>query len=928
MKGLWIYRLLAFYIVMAFAFTMPAEVHADETYSFEFRGDPLGEVLKEIAHTTDTDLVYDPQLLGDEVVYERINEKTVPEVLSKVLSETHLDYIILSSGTMVVVETPQEDAALGSFAGKVKDEVTGEPLPGATIKLADASGGTTTNRNGNFSINGLMTGTYRIVFSYIGYEPVEKNIDITPEQQTEEEVELTPEPVDFTPVIITDHQPKLAGISHNQSSETSSDWEPAGGRADAIRSLSLLSGVQYGLPMQDLQIQGGHRGEQKIRLDGVPVYNPYSFGQMFSAFSPIAIGNVQLHKAGYGAEQGSQIAGIVDLRHESVTEGENRGFMQGDPLSINLRGDLSVETDDEVFKVMGALRTNYWNVYQDPALKQTLQEWDYVDPLLTNRLLNPHKDIANYAPAGQESDVRFLDGHLSARYEFDNYNTLRASIYSGQNYIATSHLGEISSANSDYDPFLFARDSYDWNNLVGQVSWDTRLSPRFELSTMMSYSYSRMDHQYHISTTDRPFISRTEQTGSVTPMSDFYKASEELLETHNANNRIEHLMLRSDGNYSFSPQLNLDAGFDLNLVSSTVDFSNYFLSYSWPRFRQHSMISSVYGNLNHSFGAGWDLTAGSRFTYLNSHNRIFPEPRFSLQYDESDSNWGYWSARLSGGFYRQFINQFEITNVGPTSQVPSLTVWAHAMESDIPSAYHISGSWLVQPSSTTSLELSGYFKWQPTAYTTSHQNFVMSDALSIGSVASEFAEITRKESHGASIRLHQQLLDSRVSALLGYDYSSTRRDLENQFGGWVSTPSNEPHRFQFRSLFRIVDDLSAVVKWQYIHGRSWGFRQAYYDYLNFQAGTRSYGQHNFSNPDEDILAPFHQLDISLIYRPSIRTVDFDLRLDLINILNRRNTLDWSLQPSNHLDDRSVDDYEIHKRHLPGFYPSVSLEVGV
>ncbi len=927
----WIYRLAAFTVILLIAVSAQAKVHPEDTYSFDFRGDPLDEVLKEIAHATDTDLVYDPQLLEDEVVYERVSDKTVPELLSKILNDTHLDYITLSSGTMVIVEAPEEDAAFGSFAGKVKDEKTGEPLPGATIKLADASGGTTANRNGNFSISGMMSGTYRIVFSYIGYEPVEKTIEITPDNQTEEEVELAPEPVDFTPVIITGHQPKLAGISSGQPMETESDWEPAGGRADAIRSLSLLSGVQYGLPMQDLHIQGGHRSEQKMRLDGVPVYNPYSFGQMFSAFSPMAIGDVHLHKAGYGAEQGSQIAGIVDLHHESVTDGQNQGLAQGDPLSINLRGDLSVEDDDGGFKLMGALRTNYWNLYQDPTLKQTLQEWDYVDPLLTNRLLNPHKDIAMYEPAGQESDVQFLDGHLSASYEFDTYNTLRASVYSGQNYLANSHLGEVTADESDYDPYLFARDGYDWNNLIGQISWDTRLTPRSELSTMVGYSYSRMDHQYHISTTERPFITQSGRSGFAGAMDAYFQTSEELLETHNAHNRMEHLMLRSDGNYSFSPDLSLDAGLDLNLVSSTVDFSDYFLSYSWPRFRQHSMISSIYSNLNYAFGDGWDVTAGSRLTHLNSNHRIFAEPRFSVQYDESESAIGFWSAKLSGGLYRQFINQFEITNVGPTSQVPSLTVWAHAMDSDIPSAYHLSGSWIFHPTPQTSLELEGYYKWQPTAYITSHQNFMRSAiALSEQSVASEFAETTQMESFGGSIRLHQEFWDSRIALLTGYDYSSSRRNLEQQFGGWQTTPWNEPHRFQFRSLFRITENLSSVIKWQSIFGRSWGFRQAYYDYLNLHAGERTYGDFDFTNPEADILEPFHQLDFSLIYRPTLGSVDVDLRLDLINLLNRRNTLDWGLQPEDHVsaDSFETDGYEIRKRQLPGFYPSVSLEVGL
>ena len=129
-------------------------------------------------------------------------------------------------------------------------------------------------------------------------------------------------------------------------------------------------------------------------------------------------------------------------------------------------------------------------------------------------------------------------------------------------------------------------------------------------------------------------------------------------------------------------------------------------------------------------------------------------------------------------------------------------------------------------------------------------------------------------------------------------------------------------------MARLWDDVTAVVKWQSINGRTWGYRQAYYDFLLFR-GVEEAGEHNFRNPEDDRLSAFRQLDLSLIYQSEIGSANLDIRLDLINVLNRRNTIDWSLQPESMLsaNRQQEENYEVRERQMPGFYPSISVEVG-
>lgn len=901
---------------------LSAQDHNTDRFSFEFRGEALAEVLEKVAREAGIDMVYDPAIVDGIHVYKRIQNQPVSILLKDVLAQTPLDFITLSSGTIVIVRTVNDSPSYGSYFGKVVDSQTGEPLPGASVMLADASGGASTSQTGTFAINKLITGSYTIIFSYVGYEPVYKTIDIKPNQDIREKVSLKPKPVNFMPIVVTGHLPQMPNQWNNgQSIGPNSSWEPTGRIQDAIRSLSLFPGVQYGLPMTDLHLQGGRRGDHRILLDGVPVYNPYSFGRLFSAFSPYAISKVELHKAGYGVPEGSQIAGLINLHHDINGIDRNRAMLQGDPLSVNLRGDLHFPGDDgSSLKIMTAARSNYWDVYKEPTLDRTLREWDELDPLITGLLIDSETDPSLYKPSQHHSDVRFYDIHLASKYNINSYNTLSSSFYLGENFVNTDLLRQAPQPE-EVPEYLYARDEYLWNNFMGRLTYNQLVSSRLDLSTQVSFSSNRLHHRYLIGTNNNPVIPGLSLESNLA-FRDFLSAgAANRVPTQRTANRIQHLIFRTDGTYSFTPRFSLEAGVQMDYVESRVDLTDLF--YLPTLSDQQSTFFSSYLNGNWRAGKYWKFTIGNRVTFATPSNRFYTEPRASIQFDRPDSDIGYWSVRLSGGFYRQFINQYEITNPGPTSLVPSFTVWSHAGASETPKAWHLSGSFHLEPAESTTLNLEWFYKWQPTTYTVSYDNLLKGTTINRSGFEA-FAETTEMKTLGAGIRLNQSAAGSKVKLMLGYDYSFNRINLNTQFGRALPAPWNEPHRLQFRILWRVLPDLVTVAKWQSVLGRAWGFRRAYYNFL-FYESEESFGNYSFTSPEDDRLSPFHQLDLSLIYKPSIGFMDMELRLDLINLLNRRNTIDWSLekvQPGN----ATGEQYEIRERTMPGFNPSISVQV--
>ncbi|MEO0206000.1 MAG: carboxypeptidase-like regulatory domain-containing protein, partial [candidate division WOR-3 bacterium] len=69
-------------------------------------------------------------------------------------------------------------AEFGVINGFVSDAENGEKLSYADVVLKNTTMGTSTDEKGYYYISRIPEGKYTVVFSYLGYEPVEKEIEI------------------------------------------------------------------------------------------------------------------------------------------------------------------------------------------------------------------------------------------------------------------------------------------------------------------------------------------------------------------------------------------------------------------------------------------------------------------------------------------------------------------------------------------------------------------------------------------------------------------------------------------------------------------------------------------------------------------------------------------------------------------------------
>lgn len=158
------------------------------------------QLFLEIEKMTDVAFVYntdDVEQLGTMNV--NFTDTEIEKILDFCLKDKGVTYSFVNNHIVIkksIFAQPQVKQRV--ITGKVIDKVTGEILPGATIKIKGTNIGTATDIEGKFKIT-LGDEAGILVVSFVGYEKVE----VTPGKNENVEIALTPESTEMAEVIVT-----------------------------------------------------------------------------------------------------------------------------------------------------------------------------------------------------------------------------------------------------------------------------------------------------------------------------------------------------------------------------------------------------------------------------------------------------------------------------------------------------------------------------------------------------------------------------------------------------------------------------------------------------------------------------------------------------------------------------------------------------
>src|SRR6056297_3835623 len=155
----------------------PSQAYAkNKQLTFSANDITIQQALKEIQKQSEFDFFY--KNLDLERIQKKVsvhfNGQTIHKVMPELLKGTGLGYKVMAKDIVIFPRDLQLDnkenivVQQEEISGTVTDVETGEPLPGVNIVIQGTTRGTTTDMDGNYTIDAPADAT--LVFSFVGYQ--------------------------------------------------------------------------------------------------------------------------------------------------------------------------------------------------------------------------------------------------------------------------------------------------------------------------------------------------------------------------------------------------------------------------------------------------------------------------------------------------------------------------------------------------------------------------------------------------------------------------------------------------------------------------------------------------------------------------------------------------------------------------------------
>jgi TonB-dependent starch-binding outer membrane protein SusC len=434
---------------------------------------PLEKVLQEIEKQTNFRFLYRLENVENKSADLTCSNLSVEQILDKVLENQGVTYKMLNNNLIVI--TPIESAQTLKVTGTVTDASNKEALVGVNIIVEGTTIGTTTDTNGNYTIN-VPNGNVILIFSYIGY-PTEKipvndqkiiNLSMIPDIKSLDEI-----------IVIGYGTTKKSDLTGSVTSANLKDFEKSP-NTNLVQSLQgSIAGLNVGQVTSagatpDITLRGAMtiNGSSSllIVMDGIIYKNS------LSSINPSDIESVDILKdASATSVYGAQAAnGVMLITTKKGKAGKAK---------ISLSSSYSIQNPTHNYSTMN--HDQYLWFLQNLMWKQAYtEESGYTED-------NPNFSLYTYLP---DSYMKNIDGSISTTdTHWWDLCTRQGSILENQGTIAggneaISYL--VSFGNTSQKNFL-VNDNFKRNSV--RVNIDAKIRPWWKLGTQLSGSFVNQD---------------------------------------------------------------------------------------------------------------------------------------------------------------------------------------------------------------------------------------------------------------------------------------------------------------------------------------------------------------------------------------------------------------------------------------------------
>lgn len=747
-----------------------------------------------------------------------------------------------------------------TISGHIRDAENGETLIGATLRIKDENVGVMSNNYGFYSMS-LLPGDYTIVYTYIGYQDLEKQISLTEDMVLEVELNPVTEQIGEVTILADKKNSNITkvemGVEKLQPAKVKSI--PAlMGEVDLIKAIQLLPGVQSTSEGgSGFSVRGGTPDQNLILLDEATVYNASHLMGFFSVFNNDAINDLKLYKGDVPAQYGGRLSSLLDVRMKDGNSKKFSGTGGIGNISSRLTLEGPIKKDQTTF-LISARRT-------------------YMDLFL---LLSSDEDVKN-------SKLYFYDTNVKLSHRFNANNHLYLSGYFGRDVMKSPDF-RMGFGNKTFT----AR----WNHIFSQ-----------KLFLNLTTVWSRYDYQLGTAD-DRPeswvWDSDLEDVGLKADFSYFITPENSLqFGIQSFYHGFNPGSARGTGEQTIFTEYTIDRNYALEHAGYLSHETNIGEKLAIKYGVRASLFQNVGKATVYKYNQNYEVTDSIQYGSGDVYKSFFGlEPRVGINFMVSDDL----SFKFNYNRSRQYIQQASNSTAGSP-----LDIWFPAspnIKPQIADQFAL-GVFKNYKNDMYQVSVEGFYKkMQNTIDFADHAelllNKYMEGEVRVGSSKSYGVEFLLKKTEG------------RLTGWLSYTLSHTERTIpEINNGKSYVAPFDKPNDISLVANYELSKRVSLSANWLYATGQPVTLPIQRYEING--ALVPVYSERNGARYDD-----YHRLDLSLTLKGRNRknhAWNGEWVFSVYNAYNRKNT--WVLNFKQ--DSENPDKTYAEKTYLFPIIPSVT-----
>ena len=817
-----------------------------KSISFSYNKNSLKKGIQQLVDDYQLSLIY-PSNLENKEISAKCNNCELDSALTLLLYNTNYSWKKINEQYTIY----RIDSGPYAITGQIIDNVTNETVPYANVYIPSLDMGTISNNEGIFSLSGIESRICTVYVSYIGYEPQEKPIYFSKNQQSSIEIFLKQKIIYSKNIFIRGKSREFMSLTNEPGKISFSPKHistlPTIGEVDIFRSLQLLPGIHQGLGgTAELYIRGGRPDQNLIIVDGMPIYQKTHMFGFLSSIQAKAVKDVQVYKGGYPARFGGKTSGLIQITNRV-----------GNNVSPHVRLYTNMTINSLQLELPISSRGSFIVTARHSNNIASTQLYKSVKDFITG---DDNFNLISVSANATQSTT------YSPEFTFKDLNTVLSYLISPKNRISLTYTNGADIVNEErkfygfetileYDSTSINEDT-EWSNQGTILNWSYYLNPNWQ--TKFSIAKTGFNSLYN--------------SRQINDANNIDKLPLHSLDEKNV--CFEDLftvrqIIKSISNH------NLEIGLNKSLLSSDYKTNRTLEDNSEKlNMKQNGYLETLYIQDNWSIINKVKLNIGLRNTYYSKTTRNYFTPRFSISFKILPTI----KLETSYGKYNQFVHQFnspistrgtqgtwlissgKIPVVNSTSSHSSL-FWQDP-DYDVSFSYY-------QRNSSGQYDFGRYISPIPILSNPNNTEYI-STTDSTGT----------EKTGGGEIFIRRK--NRQINGWIAYQFNNTKYSFDDiNNGQFFNADHDITHELKTVFITSILDyDVTAT--WSYSSGRVYTHPSEINKTNDFQI---------IFNPgarNKERLNPVHHLDISISKKYVINHLQLDMGLSIYNIYNRKN----------------------------------------